>query len=209
MTDNTKKRKMRLWHVSFLPFCFLFLIFFLFQFNPNDEISATSMLSVDIINKTCKTCSDKSTVFNYTFCSASLQEIPVSHMTNLQGLAIVAMELALQNATNTLSIIKGLLNNKTLGPFSSACLRDCSLLYSDGVVTLVDTIGALLTGQYGNAGAWVSAVMEGTTTCEEGFQDMEEVSPLTKQNDSIFQLCDVALCIMNLLDSNVYILKSY
>ena len=106
-------------------------------------------------------------------------------MTNLQGLAIIAMELALQNATNTLSIIKELLNNESLGPSSLACLRDCSLLYSDGVVTQVDTIGAFLSGQYGNAGAWVNAVMEGATTCEEGFQDMEEVSLLTKHNYSL------------------------
>ncbi|KAK6275090.1 PREDICTED: putative invertase inhibitor [Theobroma cacao] len=193
-------------HVSFSSFCFFFfffLFFFIFLLTPNDEVSATSALSVDIINKTCKTCSDRSSVVNYTFCSASLQEIPVSHVTNLQGLAIVAMELALQNATNTLSIIKELVNNETLGPSSLACLSDCSLLYSDGVVTLVDTVGAFLTGQYGNADAWVSAVMQGTATCEEGFQDMELVSPLTKENYSLFQLCDVLLCIMNLLDSDV------
>ncbi|XWS49204.1 hypothetical protein CRYUN_Cryun13aG0143800 [Craigia yunnanensis] len=171
-------------HVSSSPFCccFYFLFFFFFLLTPTDGISLTSVLSVDIINKTCKTCSDKSTVFNYTFCLASLQEIPVSHMTNLQGPAIIAMELASQNATNTLLIIKELLNNETLGPSSLAFLRNCSLLYSDGVVTLVDTFGAFLTGQYGNAGAWVNAVMEGSTTCEEGFQDMEEVSLLTKQN---------------------------
>ncbi|XVE65226.1 hypothetical protein DITRI_Ditri07aG0164100 [Diplodiscus trichospermus] len=200
---------MRRWHVSLLSFCFfLFLFFFLFLLTLNDETSPTSTLSVDIINRTCKTCSDKYAVFNYSFCLGSLQEIPVSHMTNLQGLAIVAMELALQNATTTLSIIKELLNKETLGPFSLACLRDCSLLYSDGVVTLVDTIGAFLTGQYGNAGAWVSAVMEGTAMCEEGFRDMQEVSPLTEQNYSLFQLCDVALCIMNLLSSDVYPLKS-
>ncbi|XP_022738341.1 putative invertase inhibitor [Durio zibethinus] len=202
---NTKKKKMQ--HVSFSSFCCFFLVFIFFLFTPKDEISATTMLSVDVINKTCQTCSDKSSVFNYSFCLASLQEIPVSRTTNLQGLAIVAMELALQNATNTLSIIKELLNNESLIP-SSACLRDCSLLYSDGVETLVDTIGAFLTGQYGNAGAWMSVVMEGTTTCEEGFQDMEEVSPLTKQNYSLFQLCDAAFCIMNLLASDVYLLKS-
>ncbi|OMO93087.1 Pectinesterase inhibitor [Corchorus olitorius] len=169
---------------------------------PKDETPATSFFPVDIINKTCKTCSEKFSVLNYSFCSKSIQELPVSHVTNLQGLAVVAMELALQNATNTLSMIKELLlNNKTLGPFSLACLSDCSLLYSDGVVKLVDAVGAFLTGQYANAGVWVSAVMEGTATCEKGFQEMEEVSPLTKENYSIFQLCDVALCIMNLLAS--------
>ncbi|XVF52427.1 hypothetical protein PTKIN_Ptkin05aG0017100 [Pterospermum kingtungense] len=198
---------MRHWHVSFSLFCFfVFMFFFLFLLAPDDETSPTSTLSVDVINITCKTCSDKSIVFDYSFCSESLQEVPVSHMTNLQGLAIVAMELALQNATNTLSVIKELLNNETLGPFSTACLRDCSLLYSDCVVTLVDSIGAFLAGRYGNAGTWVTAVMDGAETCEEGFQDMEEVSPLTKQNYSLFQLCDVALCIMNLLASDVHLL---
>ncbi|KAK8518483.1 hypothetical protein V6N12_017630 [Hibiscus sabdariffa] len=122
-------------------------------------------------------------------------------MTNLQGLAIVAMELALQDATRTLSVVKGLLRNETSGR-PLACLRECDMLYSDGVVTLVDSVGAFLEGRYGDAGAWVTAVMEGTETCEEGFRDVDEVSPLTERNYSVFQLCDVALCIMNLLNSD-------
>ncbi|KAB2067176.1 hypothetical protein ES319_A09G209000v1 [Gossypium barbadense] len=194
---------LRHWHVSFLSFCFFLLFLFLFLWTPYDEISATRTFSVDLINKTCKTCSDKSTVFNYTFCSASLQEIPVSRTTNLQGLAIVAMELTLQNATHTLSVIKELRRNETWGhPFASACLRDCDVLYSDGVITLVDAVAAFLEGKYGSAGAWLTAVMDGATTCEEGFGDMEEASPLTEQNYSVFQLCDVALCIVNLLVSH-------
>ncbi|KAK8983788.1 hypothetical protein V6N11_009573 [Hibiscus sabdariffa] len=179
----------------------MFLFFFLFLLTPYDEISATRTSSFDLINKTCKTCSDRSVVFNFTFCLSSLQEIPVSHMTNLQGLAIVAMELALQDATRTLSVVKGLLRNETSGR-PLACLRECDMLYSDGVVTLVDSVGALLEGRYGDAGVWVTAVMEGTETCEEGFRDVDEVSPLTERNYSVFQSCDVALCIMNLLNSD-------
>ncbi|GMI71747.1 hypothetical protein like AT5G38610 [Hibiscus trionum] len=190
---------MRHWHVSFLSFCcfFMFLFFILFLLTPYDEISATRTWSFDLINKTCKTCSDKSIVFDYTFCFLSLQEVPVSHMTTLQGLGIVAMEVALQDATRTLSVVRGLLRND-----SSACLRDCDLIYFDGVVTLVDSVGAFLEGRYGDAGAWVTAVMDGTSTCEEGFRDMDEVSPLTERNYSVFQLCDVALCIMKLLNSD-------
>ncbi|XP_039050660.1 putative invertase inhibitor [Hibiscus syriacus] len=198
---------MRHLHVSFLSFScfFMFLFLFLFLLTPYDEISGTRTSSFDLINKTRTTCSHKSIVFNYTFCLASLLEIPSSHMSNLQGLAIVATELALRDATRTLSVIKGLLRNETSGlrQMKTACLRDCDLLYSDGVVTLVDSVGAFLEGRYGDAGAWVTAVMEGTTTCEEGFRDVDEASPLTERNYSLFQLCDVALCIMNLLGSDV------
>lgn len=46
-----------------------------------------------IIYTTCKQCAEKSSIFNYTFCVTSLQSVPLSHATNLQGLALVAMEL--------------------------------------------------------------------------------------------------------------------
>ncbi|KAK9190682.1 hypothetical protein WN943_019291 [Citrus x changshan-huyou] len=135
-----------------------------------------------------------------TTCEDGLKEKKVSHATNIQGLALIAMELALENATNTISSIEKLLTSRTFDPFARACLEDCFKLYSHGVVTLIDATGAFLTGQYSTANVWLSAVMEGATTCEEGFPEKEgELSPLTKENYYLFQLCDIALCIIHLL----------
>lgn len=178
-----------------------YIFFFFFIITPQETSSAIkSVFSIDIIKQTCRTCADKSTIFSHDLCLTSLQSIPVSHATNIQGLALIAMELALENATNTISSIEKLLTSRTFDPFARACLEDCFKLYSHGVVTLIDATGAFLTGQYSTANVWLSAVMEGATTCEEGFPEKEgELSPLTKENYYLFQLCDIALCIIHLL----------
>lgn len=184
-------------HLSyFLSFClFYFLVI------PHGKSSSISAVCVDIINQTCKTCADESASFNYNFCLTSLQTVPVSHAANLQGLALVAMELALQNASNTVSSIKELLTNTTsFDSFAFACLEDCMELYLGAVLTIVDSVGAFLSEHYINAKLWLSLVMEAVTTCEEGFAEKEgEVSPLTKKNQDLIQLCNTALCIINLL----------
>ncbi|KAJ4842649.1 hypothetical protein Tsubulata_028022 [Turnera subulata] len=56
--------------------------------------------------------------------SAEPPLIPTSHVINLHGLAMIRMELALQNATNTISSIKSLLSVETLDPFALACCID-------------------------------------------------------------------------------------
>ncbi|XP_062119484.1 pectinesterase inhibitor-like [Humulus lupulus] len=175
-------------------------------------LSSNLVSSQEIINQTCTKCADLSEVFSYNFCAASLHNVPISHaITNLQGLALVAMELALDYASATVVTIEKILDNSIndstttgLDPFSSMCLNDCLELYSDAVTTLVDAIEAFMNQNYETARVWLSAVMEASSTCEEGFKERgEEVeSPLVKENYRLFQLCDIALCIATLLTSH-------
>ncbi|XP_031279991.1 putative invertase inhibitor [Pistacia vera] len=187
-----------MWHLSF------FFLFFFILTSPNYKTFTSTATSLDILDQTCRTCADRSIVFSYNVCLTSLQTIPVCHATNLQGLALIAMELALENATTSISTINKLLTSGTLDPFALACLEDCLKLYSSAVVTLIDATGAFLTGEYGIANVWLTAVMEASTTCEEGFSEREEMEcPLKKENYNLFQLCDIALCIINLLSLHV------
>ncbi|EXC26732.1 Putative invertase inhibitor [Morus notabilis] len=193
-------------HISF-SFSFIILVLTISHQTASSVLINPTSPS-DIINQTCKKCADKSSVFSYSFCSASLKAVPVSRaITNLQGLALVAMELAIENATSTISAIKQLLGNETPAPFdplSSRCLEDCLELYSDGVETLVGAMVAFLGERYDTARVWLSAVMDAAETCEEGFKEMgrEAVNPLETENYRLFQLCDIALCIGHLLTSH-------
>ncbi|PRQ18615.1 putative pectinesterase inhibitor domain-containing protein [Rosa chinensis] len=198
-------------HISFFPISLCCCLFFLIISHEN--FSPITAISVDIINQTCRKCADESHVFSYDLCTTSLQAVPVSHVANLQGLALIAMELALNNASSTLQIIKNLLmSNESLDPFVVVCLKDCLQLYSDGITTLEDTEGAFLGEHYDNANICLSAVMEASSTCEEGFKEKEgEVlpSPLTNENYNLFQLCDIALCIGHLLTSgSTFLMRS-
>ncbi|BFG31159.1 hypothetical protein CerSpe_174330 [Prunus speciosa] len=191
-----KPKGKKMYHISFFLICCC--LFFLVI--PHSKLSTIAATSVDIIDQTCKKCTDEFNVISYTVCATSLQAVPVSHVTNLQGLALIAMELALGNATNTVSTIEKLSGNKSFDPFALVCLKDCLQLYSDAITTLRDAVGAFLREDYDTANIWVSAVMEAPTTCEEGFKEKEgEVSPLKNENYNLFQLCDIALCISHLL----------
>ncbi|KAI7995758.1 hypothetical protein LOK49_LG11G02213 [Camellia lanceoleosa] len=177
-----------------IPFCLV-----LFLFSPHRTGSPiVNALSIDLINTTCKQCSDKSTTFNFDFCLTSLQPIPISHVTNLQGLALIAMELALENTTDTMSSIEKMLKSGEFDPFALRCLKDCVELYGEGVPMLANSIGAFLAEQYDAAKLLLSAVMEVASTCEDGFVEEEgEASPLTKENSDLFRLVDIAVCIID------------
>ncbi|XP_057475963.1 putative invertase inhibitor [Actinidia eriantha] len=187
-----------MWHSSFFTLSFYFFFFILII--PRENFSPVTGLSVDLVNTTCKQCADKSNVFNYDFCLTSLQPIPTSHVTNLKGLALIATELALENVTNTFWSIEKMLTSGQFDPYALGCLQDCFELYGDGVSMLVNSIRAFLHEQYDAANVLLSAVMETASTCEEGFKEKEgEVCPLAKENYNLFQLGDIALCIINLL----------
>ncbi|XP_071724489.1 putative invertase inhibitor [Rutidosis leptorrhynchoides] len=169
-------------------------------------------ISTDTIDQTCNSCAKKSKAFSYDVCLESLESVPVSRATNLQGLALIAMELALENATSTISTIIKFLDNETStfddDPFGLACMKDCLELYSNGVTTLLESVGDFLIGKYDEARKKMNSVMDATSMCEDGFMEKKLLieegnnmnsSPLTEENYNLFQLCDIALCIVNLL----------
>lgn len=182
---------------SFL--CFSFCLLFLFLFTtPFGTCSTLVSVPKDIVDQTCKKCANQSTILSYTLCSTSLPVIPVSHSANLQGLALVAMELALENVSSTLATIDKLLDSKSFDNYALGCLTDCMELYSDAAWTIVNSIGVFLSGNYEVPGTWMSSVMESASTCQQGFVDKGEASPLTKENYNLFQLCGIAVCIIQM-----------
>ncbi|KAK9094897.1 hypothetical protein Scep_026366 [Stephania cephalantha] len=63
------------------------------------------------------------------------------------------------------------------------------------------TMNLMKTNRYFDANIQVSAVMDASTTCEDGFSEKEgEVSPLTSMNNVMFQLCAIALSITNMFN---------
>jgi pectinesterase inhibitor-like protein len=152
----------------------------------------------DLIDQTCEKCANQSVILSYSLCSTALPVVPVSHSTNLEGLALIAMELALENVTNTLATIEKLLGGESLDNYVIGCLTDCLELYSDAVWRIVDSVDVFLSGNYEVSRIWMSSVMEAASTCQQGFEEKGEVSPLTEENYNLFQLCGIALCIIHL-----------
>ncbi|KAM3322195.1 putative invertase inhibitor [Capsicum chacoense] len=184
-----------MWHCSFssLSLCCLLLLSTIIP--THCYLISPSLL--DLINSTCKECSDKSADINYYFCVTSLQPIPVTHVTNLQGVGIVAMELALANATNTISTIEHMLSSKEFDLFAVDCLKDCLELYADAIAMLVDAFTAFLSEHFDIATVLMRTVMDAASTCGEGFTEKKgELILLAKENYNLFQLSDISSCII-------------
>ncbi|KAL2322950.1 hypothetical protein Fmac_027329 [Flemingia macrophylla] len=162
------------------------------------SLGTTRSSTKDIINETCEKCANQSMILSYGLCSSSLLAISVSHSANLEGLALVAMELALENVTSTLATIDKLLGSESFDNFGLGCLADCLELYSDAAWTIVNSVGVFLSGNYEVTRTWMSSVMEAASTCQQGFTERGEVSPLTQENYNLFQLCGIALCIVHM-----------
>lgn len=166
--------------------------------NPNPEHFP---VSVDLLNTTCELCANASSTFSYKFCVSSLQRLPISHAASFQGLAIVALELAVENASNTVLKIANMMNSGTFDHHDMSCLEDCMETYSHSVASLLNAVGAFMARQYNVANTWMSQVTKGIRRCEQGFsRGRKETSPLKKQNYNILQLSDIVLCIIQFLE---------
>ncbi|KAK6918142.1 Pectinesterase inhibitor domain [Dillenia turbinata] len=102
--------------------------------------------------------------------------------------------------TNTRCHTRHLLENKRLDPYIKQCLEDCLELYSDALPYVRQAIKEYRAKNYVDANIHISAAMDASTTCENGFKEKKGVvSPLTKRNKNTFQLSAIALSIMNMV----------
>uniref|UniRef100_F6HTC9 Pectinesterase inhibitor domain-containing protein n=1 Tax=Vitis vinifera TaxID=29760 RepID=F6HTC9_VITVI len=120
---------------------------------------------------------------------------------SLEELGVIAVELALSNATYINWYISNkLLQEKGFDPYAKACLKDCHELYSDAIPELKDVLDDFKDKDYYKANIELSAAMEASTTCEDGYKERKgEVSPLAKEDNNFFQLCAIALAFTNML----------
>ncbi|KAM1285003.1 hypothetical protein ACFX2J_027626 [Malus domestica] len=170
------------------------LLFFLFTFN--------AITANNLIPETCKNFAQYDPNLSYNFCVNSLQAAPKSQRAGLHKLGIISIKLVRNNATDTRHYIKHLLKNKNLDPYVSACLGDCLELYSDAIPTIKHALMNYKSKKYEDANTEVSSVIDASTTCEDGFDEGNQlVSPLTKRNSDMFQLSIIALSFINMHNS--------
>ncbi|KAL9224189.1 hypothetical protein vseg_000251 [Gypsophila vaccaria] len=178
--------------MSYFPYTFLLpLILVLLLF-------FTSTNATNLINQTCHSTSKNDPNINYKLCVYALQSAPASQCANLTRLGLISITLTKHNVTDTRCLIKRLLANKKVDNNTRHGLVDCLELYSDSMTTLSEAMRDYRARRYVDANVKVSSVVDAASTCEDGFQDLEVASPLTKQNNQTFQLSTIALSIMNM-----------
>ncbi|XP_050386845.1 putative invertase inhibitor [Argentina anserina] len=176
----------------FLP---LFLLF---------SSTFTPITANNLISETCKKAAQNDPNLSYKFCLTSLQAAPNSSGADLRQLGLISMKLVQHNVTDTRRFIKSLLKNKKLDKFVRACLDDCLQLYTDARPTIKQAIKDYKMKHNEDANILVSSIVDASTTCGDGFEERQLVSPLTKRNNDTFQLCIISLSIINMVSSTLY-----
>ncbi|XP_050378305.1 putative invertase inhibitor [Argentina anserina] len=154
----------------------------------------------DLIRLSCKKAAASDPNLSYKFCVSSLEAVPESHGADLDQLVAITLNLTISNATSISSTISKLLIDKQFDKYAKDCLQDCLELYSDAVPTLQEAVGAFKAKDYSKANTEVSAAMDASSTCEDGFMEKKgEVYPLKLENDNFCQLNVISLAFINTL----------
>ncbi|WCJ20717.1 Plant invertase/pectin methylesterase inhibitor superfamily protein [Euphorbia peplus] len=148
----------------------------------------------------CKKAADSDPNISYDFCIRLFESRPHS---KLEELVHISMKAALSNSTNIKSYISKLVKNqKNLDRYSRGALQDCYDLYSSANSRLHEAVYDVKSKDYRKANVDVSASMDTSATCEDGFKDIINkgmLSPLTNQNAVFFQLNAILLSFINML----------
>ncbi|GFY90362.1 hypothetical protein Acr_07g0005590 [Actinidia rufa] len=158
----------------------------------------------NLIQDTCKACSEQDSNVNLTFCTTSLEAaLGTGSASDLHGLGMISMGLVRRNVTDTRFNIKQLLKSKQLDPYVRLCLKDCFDLYSDATLSTKEAMKHYKFQRYIDANFALSSIMDASTTCEQGFHEKSGVvSPLTKRNNDTFELSAMTLSMIYILQSS-------
>ncbi|CAL0325475.1 unnamed protein product [Lupinus luteus] len=155
------------------------------------KLENTEAKGNDLITETCKN------TLHSEKCVSSLSSIPGSNTADPKGLAKIAINVSLAEGSKILSYVHELKSsdeNKKSGILSG--LNDCDEVYTDAIEDLKEASTAVDKGDYETVNRLVSTAMTNSGTCENGFEDLEIPSPLTKQNTHFSQLCSNVLAII-------------
>lgn len=205
-------------------FYLVLLITSIQYFGFGTTISETRLLLHDNINQdqedlVTKAC-DQTMYFK--LCVSSLRSDPRTNQTSdLKGLAVIALDLSITKANQSLSYAQRLLlfqSSSNYTQYEKECLSDCSQELSEAVENLQDSTQALMNGTLNNVNDFVSSAMTDSQTCDDCFKEEHEgntstspapalaaddiddgISSLAAINQDFNKLCSNFLAITTLL----------
>ncbi|XP_026405858.1 putative invertase inhibitor [Papaver somniferum] len=158
----------------------------------------------DLISNVCKNASTTDPNLKYDFCVASLSANPASkNAHDLLRLGLISMKTCLQKATSIHSYIAKMLKGGKGEPAAKPCLEDCLNSYTDAIRSVQKAAASFKIKDYNSANIQMSAAMDASTSCEDGFKEVvvgqDLTSPLAKQDGDFFQLAGISLAITRMV----------
>ncbi|KAH0892539.1 hypothetical protein HID58_054968 [Brassica napus] len=126
-----------------------------------------------------KTVAAKDPNLKYDICVQSLEQDPQS-----------------KTATR---IVETILKNKSYPPGTEPALRTCVKLYDDANGSLNEALMSVKSGDYRSANVHLSAALDAPSTCKDGFKEKHTTSPVTNENNVLFQKIVIPLAFTNML----------
>lgn len=160
----------------------------------------TATCQEDLVSTTCS-----QTPFSDT-CLSSLRSDSRSQNSDVKGLATIALEKSIDDATETKAHIDYLikLHNPNQTEYEFKCLKECMEEYSEALDNLQESYLALNTSSFDDVNSDVAAAMSDAESCENGYEEeqlLQNPSPLTERNKIFSELCSNFLAITALLAS--------
>ncbi|KAF4366433.1 hypothetical protein F8388_003671 [Cannabis sativa] len=143
----------------------------------------------DLVSATCK-----KTLY-FQLCVSSLRSDPQSQTSDLRGLAVIALNLSIENGVKALSYINNLMSEAAYkgSQLASTDLSDCVDVYSDAIQNLQDSVQALNDMSFDTVQSFVSAAMTDSETCEDGFKEfsrnLKPPFPLISDHQTLLFAC--------------------
>ncbi|KAJ4953256.1 hypothetical protein NE237_030088 [Protea cynaroides] len=163
-----------------------------------------AVVDADIVSDTCQKIAQGDKNVHLDFCEMVLGEDPNNNNTDLQGLGLISLNLIVSNETKIESRIGQLLNNQTVALEVKKNLQFCQETYSDASSNTKEAIDAFNSKDYATVNSKVSAAMDASSDCEDGFKGVK--SPLTAENNNpkshSIDLHGLGLISLNLIESN-------
>ncbi|EFH39636.1 predicted protein [Arabidopsis lyrata subsp. lyrata] len=131
----------------------------------------------------------------YKFCIASISENPESQQVKtIDELIGVGVKNAISNMTNVKGIVERILKErKYTSKLSEKMLRVCVKLYSEGTNLLIKCLGYIKLRDFDKLHNTIRHARVVPRECEMGFNDdNKQKSPVTKENDVLFDTVEIA-----------------
>lgn len=147
------------------------------------------------LEETCRSITASRRDLTSDACISSLAADPSSRSADLHGLALIAAQLSITNATQAAARVQQLID-ATPEAKASDCLSVCLDVYSDATDHLRDAVAGIESGNYRDAVTFLSAAVDAAENCEDAFGDDGISSPMVGEDEAFELVVKIALAIV-------------
>ncbi|KAL1213950.1 Pectinesterase inhibitor 12 [Cardamine amara subsp. amara] len=153
-----------------------------------------------LIQDSCKKAAASDPNLKYDFCVQSLEQDPQSKSAkNLVDLLIASTKTAAAKNTNVVGTAQQILKTGKLDKPTEESLRDCVQLFNDAIDDYNKTLGDVTSRDYSSANVHLSAALDASSTCDDGFKEIKKQNPISNESYVLYHKILIPLAFTNMV----------